>query len=70
MFKKGDRIIVKQWGGSYRPATFLSYKKGTDEQVANIRYPSREWIISVPIHDVVSEEVYLSPLWEAMKEEE
>lgn len=68
MYKNGDRIVVKQGGGSYRPATFVSYNKNSKNTIANIQYTKRYYV--VPVEYVIPEEVYLSPLWEALKEEE
>lgn len=69
MYKKGDEIVVEQWGGSYRPAVFISYSKKA-EGCCNIKYISKPYIITVPLHFVIPKDVYLSPLFEALREEE
>lgn len=66
MFKTNDRVVVK-WNKSYRPAIFLSYSKDFAD-IANVRFVSEKFIRRVLLKTIIPEDVYLSPLFEAMSE--
>ena len=64
MFKYGDEVVDTQ---RKRPAIFLSYNK--IDGFVNIKYKSSKYVCIRPISHIVKMEVYLSPLYQIMEEE-
>lgn len=68
IFKKGDKVVVKQPGGKHRPAVFVGYDSSFSD-ICKVQYITKTTSI-VFTRDVILESVFLSPLYETMREED
>lgn len=68
-YKFGDEIVIKIGRNKYRPAIFYSYCKDDPERYANIRFVSSKTVRPVSLAVIILKSIYLSPLYEALKED-
>lgn len=66
-FKKGEEVAIKQWNGKYRPGIFMNNAKIAG--YVCVKYVSSKYVMKVKASDVIPMEVYLSPLFELMRED-